>query len=656
MSIIRLENVSLAYGLKPLLDHVDLSIEAADRLCLLGRNGEGKSSLMSLLTGEAEPDSGAIIIEKSIKVGFLPQSLPAADERSTFDVVAEGLAEVGELLKDYHAMLLLSQDDLTSAQLERMHVLQERIERVDGWSFQSKISHMLKRFGLGEDIQMKSLSGGWRRRVLLAKALINEPDILLLDEPTNHLDINTIKWLEARLSEFRGAVLFVSHDRAFIKALASGIIELDRGNITSFNGSYDEYLEEKQKLLEDEARQSKLFDKRLSEEEVWIRQGIKARRTRNEGRVRALKAMREERKQRLERQGKATIRIESATASGKQVVEVSNVSHHFADGREIVKEFSMTLMRGDRVGLIGANGAGKTTLLRILLGKLEPSEGSVVLGSKLEVAYFDQLRDGLDEQKTVFDNVADGHEFVELNGKQRHVISYLNDFLFTAERARTPVKALSGGETNRLLLAKLFSKPANMIVMDEPTNDLDVDTLELLEEKLTDFQGTLLLTSHDRDFLDQVVTSTLVFEGNGRIAEYVGGYRDWVRQTGGELADESTFAPSATSSASPTVKSAAGSEAASLAVPDQERAAKPAEAPRKKLSYKFKLELEALPAKMEALEEELGRLQAEMAEPGFFSQAHEQVERATSRLNALEQELAAAMERWLELEDMAGEG
>ena len=651
MSIIRLENLSLAYGLKPLLDRVNLSIEATDKLCLLGKNGEGKSSLMSLLTKAAEPDSGAIIFEKSIKVGFLPQSLPAADERSVFDVVAEGLAEVGVLLQGYHSLLQkMNHGELSTTETDRLHALQDQIERVDGWTFQSKISQMLKRFGIDEDTQMKALSGGWRRRVLLAKALINEPDILLLDEPTNHLDINTIKWLESRLKEYRGAVLFVSHDRAFIKVLASGIIELDRGNITAFNGSYEDYLIEKQKLLEDEERQSKLFDKRLSEEEVWIRQGIKARRTRNEGRVRALKAMRDERKQRIDRQGKTTLKIEDANRSGKQVVEAKNVTHAFADGRDVIRDFSMTIMRGDRIGLIGANGAGKTTLLRILLGQLSPQKGSVKMGSKLEIAYFDQLRDGLDEDKTVFDNVADGHDFVELNGKPRHVISYLNDFLFTAERARTPVRALSGGETNRLLLAKLFSKPANMIVMDEPTNDLDVDTLELLEDKLSEYSGTLLLTSHDRDFLDQVVTSTLVFEGGGRIAEYVGGYKDWVRQTGGELADESAFSPSEESASKAT------EIPPSMVVPEVATVGTSStkEAPKKKLSYKLKLELESLPKKIEDLEAELTSLHEQMADPAFFNQERSAIDNATERLSQLEDLLSEAMDRWVELEEEAG--
>ncbi|KZZ16935.1 ABC transporter ATP-binding protein, partial [Oleiphilus sp. HI0080] len=527
MSIVRLENVSLAYGLKPLLDEVSFAIEREQRLCLLGRNGEGKSSLMRLIMRASEPDSGQIIFDKNLKVGFLPQDLPDADDQKAFDVVAQGLPEVGQLLSEYHHLIDEGTGDL--AKLER---LQGEIEARGGWSLDNQVMQILKRFNIRPDAQMSELSGGWRRRVMLAKALISEPDLLLLDEPTNHLDINAIRWLEKTLKEFRGALLFVSHDRAFIKALATGIIELDRGAIRAFQGSYSEYLLEKEKLLEEEEKQNKLFDKRLSEEEAWIRQGIKARRTRNEGRVRALKKMRDERKGRIEKVGAASFGIDSGEQSGKKVAELKNVRFAFDDGRVLVKDFSGTIMRGDRIGLIGANGAGKTTLLKLILGQLEPDAGSVELGTKLKVSYFDQLRDGLDQDKTVIENVADGHDFVELGGSSRHVIGYLNDFLFTAERARTPVRALSGGETNRLLLAKLFAQPSNLIVMDEPTNDLDVSTLELLEEKLGDYDGTLLLTSHDRDFIDQVVTSTLVFEGGGVVNEYVGGYKDWVRQTG----------------------------------------------------------------------------------------------------------------------------
>lgn len=643
MSIIRFENVSLAYGHRPLLDNVTFAIEEGQKICLLGRNGEGKSSLMSLLMKSSDPDSGVINFQKGLKVGALPQSMPDADERNVFDVVAEGLPEIGQVLSEYHH-LINSQDE--AADLQKLEKLQDRIESLNGWDFDTRIASMLKRFGLHESMQMKDLSGGWRRRVMLARALINEPDLLLLDEPTNHLDIETIKWLEARLAEYRGALLFVSHDRAFIKALASNIIELDRGNITAFNGGYSDYLKEKQRLLEEEERQNALFDKRLSEEEVWIRQGIKARRTRNEGRVRALKAMRDERKQRVNQQGKAEIKIAEAEKSGKLVAEAEHVSLAFDSGRKVIDDFSLTVMRGDRIGLIGANGAGKTTLLKVLLGQLKPTSGSVRLGSKLEVAYFDQLRGGLDFTKTVFDNVADGHDFVEMDGKSRHVMSYLNDFLFTAERARSPITALSGGETNRLLLARLFAKPANVIVMDEPTNDLDVDTLELLEERLAQFQGTLLITSHDRDFIDQVVTSTLVFEGEGKIGEYVGGYNDWVRQTGGRLPTEGQYTNDKDHAAKPLEKelvpTSSSTEKQSPAVSQN----KP-----KKLSYKLKLELEQLPAKIEKMESRIEELQALIVSPEFYQKDHEEIESVTAELATLEDELSLAMERWMELED-----
>lgn len=644
MSIVRFENVSLAYGLKPLLKDVTFAIEAGDKLCLLGRNGEGKSSLMSLLTGAQQPDSGQLIFEKSIKMGFLPQDLPAADDQRVAEIVAEGAPDIAALLREFDS--LSSESDQKS--VARLAHLQDQIEALDGWNFQTRIAQILKRFGLNPNAEMRTLSGGWRRRVLLARALVDNPDLLLLDEPTNHLDINTIRWLEARLKEFNGAVLFVSHDRAFVKALASGIIELDRGQLRAFRGSYENYLVDKKKQLEEEERQNALFDKRLSEEEVWIRKGIKARRTRNEGRVRALKAMREERMARLERQGKSQLNIAAAELSGKQVIEAHDISHAFEDGRPVIQAFSTTIMRGDRVGLIGVNGAGKTTLMRILLGKLAPERGRVKLGTKLQIAYFDQLREGLDPEKTVFENVADGHDHVELNGQSRHVMSYLNDFLFTAERARTPVKALSGGETNRLLLARLFAKPANVIVLDEPTNDLDVETLELLEERLGEFDGTILLTSHDRDFLDQVVTSTMVFEGNGRVAEYVGGFSEWVRQTGGELADESAFAVKATNS----IEEVPVKEAVGVTKSDKAETRK-----AKKLSYKLQRELDMLPAQIEALENEIAKLQAQIAAPDFFNGERAEVERVTQALAQKEGVLEETVNRWVELSELAeGEG
>lgn len=645
MSIVRLENVSLAYGLKPLLDEVNFAIEREQRLCLLGRNGEGKSSLMRLLMKESEPDSGSIIFDKQLKVGFLSQDLPDANDQKAFDVVAAGLPNIGRLLSEYHALI-----DDGASDLVKLEKLQAEIDVLGGWTFDSRVMQMLKRFNIQPDAHMSELSGGWRRRVMLAQALISEPDLLLLDEPTNHLDINAIRWLEQTLSEFRGALLFVSHDRAFIKALATGIIELDRGNVRPFQGGYSDYLIEKDKLLEEEERQNKLFDKRLSEEETWIRKGIKARRTRNEGRVRALKKMRDERKGRIEKQGSASFAIDSGNQSGKKVAEIENISFSFDDGRVLVKNFSTTIVRGDRIGLVGANGAGKTTLLKLVLGQLVPQSGSVKMGTKLEVAYFDQLRDGLDPEKTVVDNVAEGRDFVELGGGSKHVMSYLNDFLFTAERARTPVKALSGGETNRLLLAKLFAQPANLIVMDEPTNDLDVSTLELLEEKLGEFGGTLLLTSHDRDFIDQVVTSTLVFEGNGKVGEYVGGYQDWVRQTGGKLVDELSLASQKALEAD---QSASESTSADAVVADSV-VTKAAPAKKKKLSYKLQRELDQMPEHIAGLEEKVASMQEEMSDPGFYSKEHTYVEQKTVEFGALQEELETAIERWMELEEMAG--
>lgn len=645
MSIIRLENVSLAYGLKPLLDEVDFALEREQRLCLLGRNGEGKSSLMRLLMKESEPDSGSIIFDKNINIGFLPQDLPDADDQKAFDVVAQGLPKMGTLLSEYHALI-----DSVSDDLDKLERLQNEIELHGGWSFDSKVMHILKRFNINPEATLSELSGGWRRRVMLAKALISEPDLLLLDEPTNHLDINAIQWLEKTLKEFRGALLFVSHDRAFIKSLATGIIELDRGNIREFNGSYSDYLVDKEKLLEEEEKQNKLFDKRLSEEEVWIRQGIKARRTRNEGRVRALKKMRDERIGRIDKQGSASFGIETASKSGKVVAELKNVGFAFDDGRVLVKDFSTVIMRGDRVGLIGANGAGKTTLLKLILGTLEPDTGSVKQGTKLQVSYFDQLRDGLDESKTVIENVADGHEFVELGGSSRHVIGYLNDFLFTAERARTPVSALSGGETNRLLLAKLFAQPSNLIVMDEPTNDLDVSTLELLEEKLGDYEGTLLLTSHDRDFIDQVVTSTFVFEGGGKVREYVGGYHDWVRQTGGGLVDELSLQnKDAVLKSEESVEKDAEQSTKPFGANPPNEAPKPK---KKKLSYKLQRELEQIPETIASLESEVESLQGEISDPSFYDQERSAIEAKTERLGVAQSELEKTIERWMELEEL----
>jgi len=634
MSNVRFDDVSLAYGLKPLLDGVNFSVGAGERVCLIGRNGEGKSSLLKIVSGETLPDSGSLWFKDGVTIGTLPQDIPEADNKSVFEVVAEGLNEVGAWIARYHELIEHSDVHSNLLELERV---QAKIEACDGWSLNSKVEHLIKRFNLNADAKMNSLSGGWRRRVLLAKALINEPDVLVLDEPTNHLDIPAIAWLEKRLLEFRGALLFVSHDRSFIKRLATRIVELDRGNLTSWPGDYEAYLGGKVKLLEDEAKQNALFDKKLSEEEVWIRQGIKARRTRNEGRVRNLEGLRELRKQRREKQGRAKLTIDDAAVSGKLVAELKSVNFGYDGAEALIKNLSMSVMRGDRIGLIGENGTGKTTLLKLILGSLKPVSGEVRIGTKLDVAYFDQLRDALDPEKTVIDNVSEGRDFVEINGSQKHIIGYLNDFLFTAARARSPVKSLSGGETNRLLLAKLFSKPANILVMDEPTNDLDVDTLELLEELLTSFKGTLLITSHDRYFLDNIVTSTLVFQGNGQIEEYVGGYTDWVSYTGGfDELGKSKNSPKAASSENK--------------VPAPVVESTPVK--KKKLSYKHKLELEQIPGKIEALESELEALQEETAHADFYNLEHTIVSSKLEQLEALELSLNEAMDRWVELEAM----
>ncbi|MCG8610132.1 MAG: ATP-binding cassette domain-containing protein, partial [Pseudomonadales bacterium] len=611
--------------------------------CLIGRNGAGKSTLMKLASGQIQPDDGVIRKDSGVRVGMLNQNLPLADDQRVYDVVASGLENVGELLAEYHHLI---QQDLSDAAMSRLEVVQSNLEAMDGWNLNNAVENIIDRLQLPSETLMGSLSGGWKRRVLLARALVIQPDLLVLDEPTNHLDIPTIRWLEAQLLQFQGSILFVSHDRSFIRAMATRIIELDRGNLTSWPGNYEAYLEGKRKLLEDEQKQNALFDKKLSEEEAWIRKGIKARRTRNEGRVRALKALREERRQRIDVVGNVSMKMEAANLSGKIVVELSDVSMAFTEGKPVIKNFSTVIMRGDRVGLLGENGCGKTTLVNLLLGKLQPGSGHVKQGTNQEVAYFDQLRDALDFERSVADNIAEGREFIEINGSNQHVMGYLNNFLFTAERARTPVKALSGGEKNRLLLAKLFSKPANIMVLDEPTNDLDVETLELLEEALVDFQGTLLLISHDREFLDNIVTSTLAFEGDGHIQEYVGGYEDWRRQGGAFPSERKSSSDSA---ASTEVKSSAKPVSASDSEPAS-KAAAVSGAKRKKLSYKDKLELEKLPARIESLETEIDRVQSEINDPGFYQKDHEFVSSTLDSLAAFEAELEQAMERWVELE------
>jgi len=634
--LLKFTDVSLAYGAMPLLDKISWQIARGERVCIIGRNGTGKSSLLRIVKGDRVPDDGSVWRAPGLKIGELPQELPVADGRTVFDVVAEGLDGVGALLAEYHH---LSMNIVTDEDLNKLMHVQQELEAKDGWRLQQLVDSTLSRLQLPADKTLAELSGGWRRRVLLAQALVSEPDLLLLDEPTNHLDIGAIAWLEDALKDFQGAVLFITHDRSFLQNLATRILELDRGGLIDWNGDYASFLEHKEQQLAAEETANALFDKRLAQEEVWIRQGIKARRTRNEGRVRALKALRVERSERRERTGKANIQLDTSEKSGKQVMVLDNVSFAHAGGPMLIKDFSMVLQRQDRIGLLGANGTGKTTLLKLMLDDLQPTQGKVEVGTRLEVAYFDQLRHQLDLEKTVIDNVAEGRDFIEIDGQNRHVLSYLGDFLFSPQRARTPVKALSGGERARLLLAKLFSKPANLLVLDEPTNDLDVETLELLEEVLSNFAGTVLMVSHDRAFLDNVVTSTLVFEGEGKVREYVGGYQDWLRQGGSPR----LLGVGESKSGKPETTAPAPSAAAPAAAPAQEPA-------KKKLSYKLQRELESLPGLIDAQEAKIAQVNEEIAGPTFYQRPAAETAAVLAKLETLQQELDALLERWAELD------
>lgn len=626
MPLIQLEKACLSYGTLNLLDELEFGVRKGRRICLVGRNGAGKSTLMKVLNGEIELDSGQVRVKSGTVIARLEQDLPEADDLSVYDVVASGLAGAGDLLSEYHAISMSG----AGADLNRLAQLQTKIENIDGWSLQQRVESIISRLDLPTEKRMRELSGGWRRRVALAKALVCEPDVLLLDEPTNHLDVAAIEWLEKQLLNYNGALVFITHDRSFLQNLATDIADLDRGKLKQWPCDYETFLEYREQALAEEERHNELFDKKLAQEEVWIRQGIKARRTRNEGRVRALKSLREERSQRRERQGNVNLDISSGSASGKLVAELKDVSFAF-ENKTIVKNFSSLVVRGDRIGLIGPNGIGKSTLLRMILGQLEPQQGEVKIGTSLSIAYFDQLRDQLDLEKNAVDNISEGRDFIELNGKSRHIISYLSDFLFSGPRARTPLKALSGGERNRVLLAKLFSKPANLLVLDEPTNDLDVETLELLEEILGEYDGTILLVSHDRAFLDNVTTSTIAFEGNGIVREYVGGYADWLRQ-GGRWPSDADIAATA-----PPQKT-------------QAVAVDISKGKVQKLSYKLQRELDALPKKIETLEADLERLQQEMAEPDFFSKGEEVTAPVLKKLEEAEQSLEHCYERWTELE------
>jgi len=639
MSLIKIEKAYLSYGLQVLLDQIDLVVEKGQRVCLIGRNGAGKSSLLKVIAGEVDLDKGDVIIQSGVRIARLEQDLPDADDSLVFDSVANAFPGLGQLLSEYHH--LAHSTEFNDDTMARMETLQHDIEARDGWQMQQKVDAVLTRLDLPADKYMRELSGGWRRRVALARALVLEPDVLLLDEPTNHLDIAAIDWLEKQLLNFNGALIFITHDRSLLQTLATHIVELDRGHLRYWSGDYASYLVYREQALAEEARHNELFDKKLAEEEVWIRQGIKARRTRNEGRVRALKELRNVRAERREQVGKANFSLSSGESSGKLVAELTDVSYSWGN-KVIVRNFSSTIIRGDRIGLVGANGAGKSTLLKLILGELQPQSGTVRLGTHLTVSYFDQLRDQLDLDKSAVDNVSEGRDFIEVDGKSKHIFSYLSDFLFSGERARTPLRALSGGERNRVLLAKLFSKAANLLVLDEPTNDLDVETLELLEEILTDYSGTVLLVSHDRAFLNNIVSSVIAFEGRGNVLEYVGGYDDWIRQGGkwteSDLPEVSTYN-------APDIVEVPKAEPVVSAV---------AKAPvrAKKLSYKLQKEFEELPKKIEQLEQKINDMQTVVGAVDFYAQAPKVVEEKLQALAQLEMDLEQCFERWAELENM----
>ncbi|ENV00211.1 ATP-binding cassette domain-containing protein [Acinetobacter variabilis] len=632
MAYITLRDVQLAFGGPALLDGANFNLERGERVCLIGRNGEGKSTLLKLIEGSLLPDSGEVSLQNGITISMLAQDVPM-DSGKVADIVADGAGEASEVLRAYHeASEACVLGDMEAC--DRMGHLQHQMDQLDGWALETKVNSILSKMGLDPEADLADLSGGRKRRVLLARALLTQPDVLLLDEPTNHLDVESIEWLEKFLLEQNNlTLLFISHDRAFVDSIATRIVELDRGILRSYEGNYSRYLDLKAQQLEAEEKQNALFEKKLAEEEAWIRQGIKARRTRNEGRVRALKELREESKARRFQQGKVNMSTQEAQRSGKVVFEIEHLSVKFGDNAPIINDFSALVMRGDRIGLVGDNGVGKTTLIKAILGEIEHG-GTVKTGTQLEIAYFDQLRNVLDLEKSVKDNVSEGSDHVDVNGQRRHIYSYLQDFLFSPERARTPVKALSGGERNRILLAKLLLKPSNLIVMDEPTNDLDMVTLELLEEMLAEYKGTLLLISHDRAFMDNVVTSTWVFDGKGNIDEYVGGYQDYLEQRPDQTVVDQKMA---------VKKAQAKAEAAVTPV---------ASAPKKKLSYKDQRELEMLPAEIEALEKEQAELSDKLADGSWFVIDAAAATKASERLGEIDEILLEKMERWDELENM----
>lgn len=627
MSLLRFDEISLDFGELKILQEADFSIETGERVCMIGRNGAGKSTTLKLISGELEPDRGEIVRSSNLIVSQLSQTLPDAMQHVVRDVVRSGLGEIEKMLEQYEQQSQLKLDRDGMRELEALHA---RIDAHDGWHIEQRVQETITDLNLPADKKMSELSGGWRRRVALAAAIVQKPDLLLLDEPTNHLDIATIKWLEDRLYAWPGAVLFITHDRAFLQRLATRILEIDRAKLTSWPGNYSNYLIRKEKSMEDEETANAKFDKKLAQEEVWIRQGVKARRTRNEGRARALLKMREERAQRVGRDGQARMHIEEAERSGRKVIRAKNVAYSYAN-EALIENFSIKIMRGDRIGLIGNNGVGKTTLLRLLLGDLQPQSGTLKHGTNLEIGYFDQLRQSLELDKSVAYNVGDGRTYIKLNGKERHIVGYLKGFLFSPKRAMTPVKALSGGERNRVILAKLFTQPANLLVLDEPTNDLDVETLEVLETKLTEYNGTLIVVSHDREFLDNVVTSTVVFEADGSIREYVGGYSDWLRQGHGLAVTDSPF---------------------EIEARKQLAAVRRAQKKVTKLSYKDQRELDALPAEIAAIEANISALQQTIGAPEFYTGEQPVIQPALRELAAAQALLEKRVERWAELETL----
>ncbi|GLW37144.1 ABC transporter ATP-binding protein [Pectobacterium actinidiae] len=637
MSLISVSGAWLSFSDAPLLDNTELHIEENERVCLVGRNGAGKSTLLKILAKEIPLDDGRITYEQDLIVARLQQDPPRDVAGSVFDFVAEGVAAQADHLKNYHAMLRLVESDPSEKNLNQLAKLQDILEHQGLWQLESRIHEVLEQLGLSADAPLASLSGGWLRKAALGRALVSSPRVLLLDEPTNHLDIETIDWLETFLKTFQGSIIFISHDRSFIRNMATRIVDLDRGKLVSWPGNYDKYLEGKEEALRVEDLQNAEFDRKLAQEEVWIRQGIKARRTRNEGRVRALKAMRQERAERREVMGSAKMQVEEAARSGKIVFELEDVNYHVDQGslgekKVLTRNFSAQVQRGDKIALVGPNGCGKTTLLKLMLGGLEPVSGRVHCGTKLEVAYFDQHRAELDPERTVMDNLAEGKQEVMVNGRSRHVLGYLQDFLFHPKRAMTPVKALSGGERNRLLLARLFLKPSNLLILDEPTNDLDVETLELLEELIESYQGTVLLVSHDRQFVDNSVTECWIFEGEGKISRFVGGYYDAQQQRATATPLRTTAAPTVTTTT-----------AAASTAPSAKRSTG-------KLSYNQQRELEQLPQRLEQLEQEIESLQAQMNDAGFFNRPREETQQVLSALAEAESELETCFERWEALE------